>query len=307
MTMSREPSTAALESFRHESFLTRRRAPRHPAGEIITKAFNHLSSRTLLFRRLGLQPQRRGPEQMGSVDLGLQPRARSAPEDTLFLRFSSGHGFGHAAKDAQCKTYCHPERSEGSAFRSKPNRTIRKQYGGQTEFPQTHIAIPKEAAMNRNHNNDTNRPPRNARLTLPALLRVILTLLFLLLGVAPALPTFAQTRTQRTVRTYPTNRAHAENLQRWVNAGHDTWCRDPKLVAAHTLEQFAPGLADSTYELASQPVVHKLSHGRTAIYTYYSLDGQTTYRVTLRRPAWLRPTAGSLNKTIWLLTRLEIL
>jgi len=138
-------------------------------------------------------------------------------------------------------------------------------------------------------------------------LRAIFALLLLLLGVAPAPSAYAQTKPHRIVKTYPTNRANAENLQRWVNAGHDTWCRDPKLVAAHTLEQFAPGIADSTYELASQPVVRELSGGRTAIYIYHSLDGQTTYRVTLIRPQWLRPAAGSLNNTIWLPTRLEIL
>ena len=97
----------------------------------------------------------------------------------------------------------------------------------------------------------TNRPSLNVRLTLPALLRAIFALLLLLLGVAPAPSAYAQTKPHRIVKTYPTNRANAENLQRWVNAGHDTWCRDPKLVAAHTLEQFAPGLADSTYELTS--------------------------------------------------------
>ena len=31
--MSKKTSTAALDSLRHESFFTRRRAPRHPAGE----------------------------------------------------------------------------------------------------------------------------------------------------------------------------------------------------------------------------------------------------------------------------------
>jgi len=138
-------------------------------------------------------------------------------------------------------------------------------------------------------------------------LHVILALLLLLLGVAPATPTYAQTKPHRIVKTYPVNRANAENLQRWVNAGHDTWCRDPKLVAAHTLEQFAPGLADSTYELASQSVVHKLSHGRTAIYTYHSLDGQTTYRVTLRRPPWLLAAAGSVHEMVWIPQRVELL
>lgn len=158
--------------------------------------------------------------------------------------------------------------------------------------------------MNRTN---TNRTPHNTQLTLPAILRLTLALLLLLLGVASTPSAYAQTQPHRIVKTYPMNRANAENLQRWVNAGHDTWCRDPKLVAAHTLEQFAPGLADSTYELASQPAVHKLPHGNTAIYTYHSLDGQTTYRITLRRPQWLRRTAGSTNKIIWLPDRLEVL
>src|SRR5271157_2306538 len=243
--------------------------------------------------------------------LALGSKWALASEETLSPFFSSGHRFSHAATDAHCKTYCHPacpelrgERSEGSAFFTRSSRTTRKHYGGQTEFTRDLIAIPKEEAMNRTI---TNHPSGDARLTLPALLRVILALLLLLLGVAPTPLTYAQTQSHRVVKTYPVNRANTENLQRWVNAGHDTWCRDPKLVAAHTLEQFAPGLADSTYELASQPVVRKLSHGRIAIYTYHSLDGQTTYRVTLRRPQWLRPTAGSTNKTVWLPMRIEIL
>jgi hypothetical protein len=174
----------------------------------------------------------------------------------------------------------------------------------ETESAQALIAFTQEGAMNRIN---TNRPPHNTQIILPALLRVTLTLLLVLLGVASAPSTYAQTKPHRIVKTYRINRANAENLQRWVNAGHDTWCRDPKLVAAHALEQFAPGLADSTFELASQPVERKFSHGTTAVYTYHSLDGQTTYRITLRRPQWLRPTAGSLNNTVWLPDRLEIL
>jgi hypothetical protein len=158
--------------------------------------------------------------------------------------------------------------------------------------------------MNRNH---TNRLPSNTQIIFPAVLRITLALFLLLLGINSAPPAHAQTKPHRFVKTYPMNRAKAENLQCWVNAGHDTWCRDPKLVAAHTLQQFAPGLADSTYELASQPVERKLSHGNTSIYTYHSLDGQTTYRVTLRRPQWLRPTADSLHQSVWLPTHLEIL
>jgi hypothetical protein len=277
MTMSREPSTAALDSFRHESFRIRRRAPRHPAGASIRSNAPTVSRQTVM---------------------NSHPKNSSSSRDFLVI----------------LEIYCHPERSAGfapralrrgeeSAFRSRPNRTIRKQYGAQTEVTQARFAILKEEPMN---HTTTNRPTRSAPLTFPAHLRVLLALLLLLLGVAPALPTFAQTRTQRTVKTYPTNRANAENLQRWVNAGHDTWCRDPKLAAAHTLEQFAPGLADATYGLASQPVVHKLFHGNTAIYTYHSLDGQTTYRVTLRRPQSIRSTAGSVHEMVWIPQRVEI-
>ncbi len=168
---------------------------------------------------------------------------------------------------------------------------------------QAQIAFVKEEAMNHSHKNHCIEITQTFY---PALLRGKLILLLALLSIASVPSAHAQTVSHRTVKTYPMNRAKAENLQRWVNAGHDTWCRDPKLVAAHTLEPFAPGIADSTYELASQPVVRNLSHGRTTIYTYHSLDGQTTYRVTLSRPEWLHPTAGSLNKTVWLPTRIEI-
>jgi hypothetical protein len=158
--------------------------------------------------------------------------------------------------------------------------------------------------MNLKH---TNRPTRNTQIIFPAVLRVTMALLLAFLTITSPPATHAQTNPPRIVKTCPVNRAKAENLQRWVNAGHDTWCRDPKLVAAATLQQFAPGLSDSTYVRASQPVIRKLSHGNTAIYTYHSRYGQAPYCLTLRRPPWLRPTAGSINKTVWIPDRLEIL
>ena len=158
--------------------------------------------------------------------------------------------------------------------------------------------------MNRNH---TNCAIRSAQITFPAVSRVTLAMFLAFAAITCAPDALGQSTPHRTVKTYPVNRAKAENLQRWVNAGHETWCRDPKLVAAKTLEQFAPGLSGSTYEIASQPVVRKLSHGNVAIYTYHSLDGQTAYRITLHRPQWLRPIANSRSNTVWLPTRLEIL
>jgi len=267
VNMSRKPSTAALDSFRRSSFPTRRRAPRHPAGENIRSSAPTVSSQ---------------------FAMNSHPENSSSSRDLFVIP----------------EIYCHPERSEGSAFRTTPNSRLRTHSKNEAPLTRSQISITQEEAMNCTI---TNRPSLNVRLTLPALLRAIFALLLLLLGVAHAPSANAQTKSNRIVITYPVNRANAENLQRWVNTGHDTWCRDPKLVAAHTLEQFAPDLADSAYELASQPVVRKLSHDRTAIYTYHSLDGQTTYRLTLIRPQWLRPVAGSLRYTVWLPTHLEIL
>ncbi len=213
------------------------------------------------------------------------------------IRLSSGHGFSRAAIVAQ-SIRLQPLRAAFLTFHA-----ISSSADKLCAAPFRNI-IAKEEAMNRSH---TNRATRNTQIIYPALLRIALALVLAVLGIVSASPANAQSRSNRVVKTYPMNRANAENLQRWVNAGHDAWCRDPQLVAAHALEQFAPGIADSTYELASQPEVQKLSRGRTAIYTYHSLDGQTTYRITLSRPHWLRPTAGPTNRTIWLPTRLEIL
>jgi hypothetical protein len=81
--MSRKPSTAALISFGHESFPTRRRAPRHPAGEKVSTTNDYAAEIALLFRRPGLQPRRKAPKTKWAL----------APEDTLSPLFSSGHGF----------------------------------------------------------------------------------------------------------------------------------------------------------------------------------------------------------------------
>jgi len=44
-----------------------------------------------------------------------------------------------------------------------------------------------------------------------------------------------------------------------------------------------------------------------AVYTFHSLDGQTTYRITLRRYRWLLPTAGTAHEMVWLPARTEII
>jgi len=90
-----------------------------------------------------------------------------------------------------------------------------------------------------------------------------------------------------------------------VNAGHDSWCRDPRLVAASALRRASPDFAD--YELASLPPELEHRQKTASVCIFHSLDGRTRYRVTLRRHRWLVPIAGSLQRTIWVAERAEIL
>lgn len=101
------------------------------------------------------------------------------------------------------------------------------------------------------------------------------------------------------------DRAQIENLQRWVNAGHDRWCLDPRLVAAAALGRVSPELAE--YESASliEESVH--SHSTKIVYSFHSLDGRTTYRVTLHRHLYLLRSAGSLRRIIWTPETVEII
>jgi hypothetical protein len=112
-----------------------------------------------------------------------------------------------------------------------------------------------------------------------------------------------QPKEHRVVLNFPLNHAKAEDLQRWVNTGHDDWCRDPQLVAASALARISSQFSE--YEPASLQL--ESSEKTKAVYSFHSLDGLTTYRVTLRRYRFLLPTAGSLQRTIWIPETAEII
>jgi hypothetical protein len=143
------------------------------------------------------------------------------------------------------------------------------------------------------------------RTILPAILRITFSLFWGSLGFASMNLVDAQTKPQRMVRDYRLDRAKLEQLQRWVNAGHDTWCRDPKLVASAAWQQVAPDLAGSEFGLASLPTERITAHGTKSVYTFSTLDGRTTYQVTLRRFHWLLSAAGTTDKMIWAPVRIE--
>ncbi|HYA63557.1 MAG TPA: hypothetical protein VED66_10155 [Candidatus Sulfotelmatobacter sp.] len=154
--------------------------------------------------------------------------------------------------------------------------------------------------------NSLNRKPAaSIRTILPVILRIAFSLILWTLGAASMNLAAGQTTERRVVHNFAIDRAHVENLQRWVNAGHDPWCRDSQLVAAASLRRVSPELSD--FEFVSLQSELQRSHKTTAIYTFHSLDGNTAYRITLRRYRWLLSLAGSFQKMIWVPERVEIL
>ena len=155
------------------------------------------------------------------------------------------------------------------------------------------------------NSNATNGNARTIRQILPVILRISFFLVLWTLGAATMSVVDAQTRDQRVAQQLPVNRARVGNLQRWVNSGHDAWCRDAKSVATQTIQRISPEFANYDFELASLTTQDGKPSSNKAIYTFHSLDGHTSYRVTLRRFSWQTKTAGSPSDRIWVPVRAE--
>jgi hypothetical protein len=150
-------------------------------------------------------------------------------------------------------------------------------------------------------------PRRRFTAIIPVIFRVTLSLLLWTLGacamdlrVAPVAP-----KDHRIVLTFPVDRAKVEALQHWVNVGHDSWCRNPQAVAAATLRRVSPDLAE--FEPTALSLELESSQKTKAVYSFHSIDGHSTYRVTLRRYRFLLSTSGSLRQTIWTPESVEII
>jgi len=169
-------------------------------------------------------------------------------------------------------------------------------------FQQAEIVSCQEDAMSTRTN---EREARDIRRILPVILRITLSLILWTLGGGMVLELAAEpVKEHRVAYTFAINREQTENLQRWVNEGHDTWCRDPKLVAAMAMRRLSEEFEE--VEPASMPLEMEWREKREAVYTFHSLDGLKAYRITLRRFEWLTPAAGSLHRTIWVPEKVEI-
>jgi hypothetical protein len=155
------------------------------------------------------------------------------------------------------------------------------------------------------HRNVVRGTIEKVRVILPVILRITFCLAMWTLGALSMTIAEAQTREHRAVETIPVDRARVENLQRWVDAGHDPWCRDPQSVAAMALRRLAPEFSNYDFELASLTTGNEKVSPTQAVYTFHSIDGHTSYRITLRRFRWQTKTASSPNERIWIPVRSE--
>ena len=104
------------------------------------------------------------------------------------------------------------------------------------------------------------------------------------------------------------DRVKIENLQRWVSAGHDEWCKDARLVAVDEMKRLAPALDGASPDLdALPPDAEPDDEAGRAVFVWSSLDGRATYRVTVERFGWLLPIAGDADSIVWVPTHAEVI
>jgi len=96
------------------------------------------------------------------------------------------------------------------------------------------------------------------------------------------------------------DRAHVENLQRWVSAGHADWCKDARLVAAEELWRLATDFSGDGFEMSrvSGDAVAGGSNARVT-FEWAPLGRRTIYRVTVARFDWLLPIAKETESIVW--------
>jgi hypothetical protein len=198
----------------------------------------------------------------------------------------------------------HPASGTERSHEAKKQRSKEKTREEAREIGQARIAVREEKVMS---GNGVNGMARKIRVILPVILRITFCVAMWTLGAMTMMvaEADAQTRDHRVVKELPVDRARVENLQRWVDAGHDAWCRNPQLVAAMTLRRVAPEFANYDFELASLAGGDGKVSPDKAMYSFHSIDGHATYRITLRRFGWQNKTAGSPQNRIWIPVRSE--
>ena len=136
------------------------------------------------------------------------------------------------------------------------------------------------------------------------------TLLTAAMTLAPvaAAATTAKSAEEKRLVNYQANRAEIENLQRWVAAGHEDWCKDARLVAAEELKRIASSFPGDATELDAINLGEASEGGsaKKVAFEWTPFDGRATYRVTVERFEWLLLIAKDADLVVWVPTTMEI-
>jgi hypothetical protein len=129
------------------------------------------------------------------------------------------------------------------------------------------------------------------------------------IGVAPIAAATKSGDSTRVLKYREVDREEVLNLQRWVTAGHEDWCKDARLVAAEELKRMAADFAGDASELNAMVGKEGVNGGDDAkkiTFEWAPLDGRAMYRVTVGRFEWLLPIAGRADAMVWVPTVTEI-
>lgn len=122
---------------------------------------------------------------------------------------------------------------------------------------------------------------------------------------APA--AMAATQQDRRVDvSHSLDRTKIENLQRWVNSGHEEWCKDARLVAMDEMRRLAPDFSGEFADLEAIPLDTESASAQRAVFNWSTPDGRASYRVTVEKFDWLLPIAGDESAIVWVPTHAEI-
>ena len=111
---------------------------------------------------------------------------------------------------------------------------------------------------------------------------------------------------RRVIRYRSFDRSEIENLQRWVTAGHEVWCKDARLVAAQELKRMAKDFPGDASELNAVDALPAANGAQKATFEWAPLDGRGVYRVTVEQFAWLLPIAKDAQGLVWVPTVTEM-
>jgi len=103
------------------------------------------------------------------------------------------------------------------------------------------------------------------------------------------------------------DRVKIENLQRWVSAGHEEWCKDPRLVSVDELRRVAPVFTGDSGDLEAVPLDTESASAQRVVFAWTSPDGRATYHITVERFSWLLPIAGEAESIVWVPTHAEVI